>query len=448
MIYEFPEPSSPINQGDIFFSIPILDLPNDELAIIGEDGNPYAVTWEGFAAFGQTVAAMIAVRPTIAIVATQDCDALRAPNITLFEIRSFRDVERKSKDTSKPAKWVPIITQHARVNQKWFYLPPDERIGFNEKMGADFLTPIRLPRETLVKLTSFRKGRLNDMGKHHFRERVAEFFRRFAYDEWYSLDKDELAEYRKNYPDAEPFPWQKSGEMAGGKKEGINQPALVPAENRNIKEDAGTEDEAGNTLSLIPEKGLLDFLVDAGEATAELNEIIPLVDQEITEIGAKIQKHVETMSRINAGQGAARQLKQVYLLAAEDMNQFARKIDSINPDFEKTVEKQIENVTGYVKLVDPTSVEAKQELLSFGKIIENLSTAGAHSVNSVRGFRNILAELRNQRINQVFSGACNRAYHATDSLVANIEGVQTFSLTVLSAIDEKIHGGQSIKRLE
>jgi hypothetical protein len=122
MIYDFPEPSSPISQGDIFTSVPILDLPDDELPIIDDKNIPRALPWEGFASAGENVSAIIAVRPTIAIVATQECDALRAPNITLFEVRPFRDVERKSKDTSKPSKWVPIITQHARVNQKWFYL--------------------------------------------------------------------------------------------------------------------------------------------------------------------------------------------------------------------------------------------------------------------------------------------------------------------------------------
>jgi hypothetical protein len=52
--------------------------------------------------------------------------------VTLCEIRDFRDVERKCKDTALPKKWKNIITQQAWLNQKWFYLPPDERIGFHE----------------------------------------------------------------------------------------------------------------------------------------------------------------------------------------------------------------------------------------------------------------------------------------------------------------------------
>jgi hypothetical protein len=185
MIYEIPDQSSPIRQGDIFIRIPIVELPTEELVIIGEDDNPQTLDWEEFASANQKVAAILAVRPTIGIVGTQECDALRAPDITLFEIRPFREVERKSKETTKPSKWVPIITQHARVNQKWFYLPADEKIGFSEKMGVDFLTPIRVPRAVLTSQINLRVGRLNEVARQHFRERIAEFFRRYAYDEWY-----------------------------------------------------------------------------------------------------------------------------------------------------------------------------------------------------------------------------------------------------------------------
>src|SRR2546421_650758 len=116
MIYDVPEPSSPISQGDIFIHIPILDLPSDELAVILEDESAQTLSWEAFAKAAQQVSAVVAVRPTIGIVGTQECDALRAPDITLFEVRPFREVERKSKDTNKLASWISLVTQHARIN--------------------------------------------------------------------------------------------------------------------------------------------------------------------------------------------------------------------------------------------------------------------------------------------------------------------------------------------
>jgi hypothetical protein len=75
-------------------------------------------------------------------------------------------------------------------------------------MAVDFLVTLRVPREDLESLRSLRRGRLNATADEHFRERIGEFFRRYPYDEWYALDEHEMAEYKKEYPDAEPFQWQ------------------------------------------------------------------------------------------------------------------------------------------------------------------------------------------------------------------------------------------------
>ena len=207
MIYEYPDDSAAIRQGDIFIGLPRTDLGLQELPVV-ENGEVVVRTWRDVVVRGQAVQAVVGVRPVAAIVATQDCDTLRAPDVTLCEIRSFRDVERKSKETKVPKKWVDIITQQARINQKWFYLPPDARLGFTEKMGVDFLVTLRVPRTDLESYRYLRKGRLNAVADEHFRERIAEFFRRFPYDEWYALNTAELEAYRQNYPDAQPFPWQ------------------------------------------------------------------------------------------------------------------------------------------------------------------------------------------------------------------------------------------------
>lgn len=210
MIYEYPDQASPLRQGDIFFGLPRIDLSLQEVLLVEADGERIA-QWEDLARQSRPVNIIVPVRPVAAIVATQDCDTVHSRDITLCEIREFRDVERKSKDTSAPKKWKDIITQHARINQKWFYLPPDEKIGFTDKMAVDFLVTLRVPRADLESLRSLRKGRLNGIADEHFRERIAEFFRRYPYDEWYPLNKEELDAYLAEYPDAKPFQWQAIG---------------------------------------------------------------------------------------------------------------------------------------------------------------------------------------------------------------------------------------------
>ncbi|MBM4349942.1 MAG: hypothetical protein FJ106_08660 [Deltaproteobacteria bacterium] len=217
MIYEFPDKSAPIQQGDIFVSLPRIDISLNNVLIAGETGER-AAKWVEVIQRYESLNIIVPVRPVTAIVATQDCDALHGRDITLCEISEFRDVERKSKDCTNPRKLKNIITQHARINQKWFYLPPDEGIGFLEKMAVDFMVTLRVPRAELEELRDLRKGRLNQIADEHFRERISEFFRRYPYDEWYPLDQEELKAYKVEYPDAKPFPWQQTEITGNGDK--------------------------------------------------------------------------------------------------------------------------------------------------------------------------------------------------------------------------------------
>lgn len=217
MIYEFPDISLPIRQGDIFVGLPRVDMSLNKVLIVNETGERIA-NWAEIATKGDPVNIIVPVRPVAAIVATQDCDAVRSRDITLCEVRSFKEIERKGKDTTSAKSWKNLITQHARINQKWFYLPPDENVGFCEKMAVDFMVTLRVPRAELEELRSLRKGRLNNLADEHFRERIGEFYRRYPYDEWYPLDQNELKAYMAEYPDTKPFPWQETGLTDSGSK--------------------------------------------------------------------------------------------------------------------------------------------------------------------------------------------------------------------------------------
>lgn len=207
MIYEFPPQDSPIRQGDIFVGLPRVEVSLDRIALIDEDGT-HESPWVDVAFAGNQVRAILPVRPVKAIVISQDCDTTHSQDISLCEIRLFCDVYPSAAQAATPKAWKNIITQHARVNQKWFYLPPDERIGFADKMAVDFMVTLRVSRSELETLRDLRKGRLNPVADEHFRERIGEFFRRYPYDEWYPLNPGELETYRAQYPDVRPFPWQ------------------------------------------------------------------------------------------------------------------------------------------------------------------------------------------------------------------------------------------------
>jgi len=208
MIYVFPSEEKPIRQGDIFTNIPRASVSLSQLATVSDD-DVRQVSWVSVAQEGEEVQAILPVTPVYAIVATQDCDASTSAEITLCEIKGFRQVEGKAKDAQAAKSWQRIITQHARINQKWFYLPPDPQIGFVDKMAVDFRLTIRVPRKDLEQFRDSRRGTLNALARQHFRERIGQFFRRYPYNEWYCLDREELEVYEKDRCAVEPkYPWQ------------------------------------------------------------------------------------------------------------------------------------------------------------------------------------------------------------------------------------------------
>jgi hypothetical protein len=99
VIYEFPGGTERIRQGDIFDRLPRFDVSLGELLLPGlMEGQDETTTWEelltGYATDDWTVRLAVTARPVSAIVITQDCDTIRAPLITLCEVRPLANVVR------------------------------------------------------------------------------------------------------------------------------------------------------------------------------------------------------------------------------------------------------------------------------------------------------------------------------------------------------------------
>ena len=210
MIYEFPAPDAPIRQGDIFEGIHRIDLSIDQLSILNANAQPEVVAWEAIRGQVEPITAVAALRSVRAIVITQDCDSVRAPDISLCEIKPFSDVVKGTPGNAK--KWGDHLIRQAIVNLKWFYLPADPGVGFVDRMAVDFLATLRVNRVELEAARHMRRGRLNQTADEHFRERLSEFFRRYPYNEWYPFTKDEFAAYREARSEEadliEPYPYQ------------------------------------------------------------------------------------------------------------------------------------------------------------------------------------------------------------------------------------------------
>jgi len=216
-VYTFPDIGEPIRQGDIFRWLPKLEIvlgsANLPLLVEPEKEGVREIDWFQLAQSGSQTVANALVKPVLGIVITQDCDAERCVNVAFAEVRPFSDIYVNFSDDSKTGAVVDIVTEHSRKNQKWYYLADNNRMGFERKMGVDFLSVFEVNREMLEMYKDrMRLGRLDDnVAWPHFRERVAEFFRRYPYNEWYPLNLDEVNVYEQKHGGnkVDPYyPWQ------------------------------------------------------------------------------------------------------------------------------------------------------------------------------------------------------------------------------------------------
>lgn len=149
-------------------------------------------------------AAILSLKPVDAIVITQDCDAGRGELLSLCQIMPIK--EEISEKVDKRHKQLMRIGDDS---PRLFYLPIDEKFNINERMTADFRLILSVKRADMEFMKKLRIGRLNDVAYQHFRERLAQFFRRYPVNGWYPLTKEEFESYRESQSEKpEPYPWQ------------------------------------------------------------------------------------------------------------------------------------------------------------------------------------------------------------------------------------------------
>lgn len=146
MIYQQVEPDAPIRQGDIFHDVPLLELPSlTAIPLVREESVERASWQELVGEQSDAISCVATIRRVTGIVLTQDCDAIRAAELSLCEIRPFVEVAPGAEKAERPKSFVGFIVKQARINYKWFYLPADPAFGFANRMGVDFFSIFRLP---------------------------------------------------------------------------------------------------------------------------------------------------------------------------------------------------------------------------------------------------------------------------------------------------------------
>jgi hypothetical protein len=65
-------------------------------------------------------------------------------------------------------------------------------------MAVNFHEVFQIERIDLEKNINLRVGRLESFAYEHYREAIAQYFRRYPYNEWYSFNKSQLEYYATN----------------------------------------------------------------------------------------------------------------------------------------------------------------------------------------------------------------------------------------------------------
>jgi len=206
MIYLPVATTDPIQQGDIFRSIPRIDFNLSSLAVVadGEGEAALQTSWKDLVAkegnlSAGPISAVLAMKSVSAIVITQNCDAARGEFLSLCQINDYLEVMGQNEAPKNARKW----------KNRFYYLPEDFALGLRKRQAVDFRVVLPVRRLDLEALREYRLGRLNLHASEHFRESLAHFFRRYAHDEWYPLNSEEYQAYADDCGEPiTPYPGQ------------------------------------------------------------------------------------------------------------------------------------------------------------------------------------------------------------------------------------------------
>lgn len=221
--YKTPAVEDDLNQGDIFISVPFVQLESKIITQMAESDNRLKemdisshVPDENQKT--DLIVASIIWKPGIII--SQNCDAAREEYLSFCEIRKLEDIDKDYAQIIHKGmvRTTEYLSKKEYQHQfKYFYLLQDPEIFDGNKMAVDFRRIYQVKKEIIDELKNKRITKLTDKSLDHFRSKLANYFKRFAYDGWYVLNKSEYDlfynEAKKKMPDHElslikPCPWQ------------------------------------------------------------------------------------------------------------------------------------------------------------------------------------------------------------------------------------------------
>lgn len=189
MIYRSVLPQREIRQGDVFHNLPFVRFDLEDLSVISNENSVIQTSWREITQ--DEIPIITSLEKKFAIVISQDCDCLRNTYVSLVLIRPL------NRNISSVKSWMKEIIKINQKEPSKMYLPSDSNFNILERMFIDFSTTFNILRENLNANRALRICRLNNEALEHFQEKLGNYFRRYAFDEYYPLNNQEMDEYEK-----------------------------------------------------------------------------------------------------------------------------------------------------------------------------------------------------------------------------------------------------------
>lgn len=188
------------------------------------------------------------------------------------------------------------------------------------------------------------------------------------------------------------------------------------------------------------EKGILDHLTEGEDASAELVSVLLWIDSETKTVAQKIGQHSSHLEQLNRKPASAKaaDYKKIMLLAANDMNTFAKRVEGVLPNFGKSLQTLDESYTAYVSSAEPRSSQDMDQVINLRNQLSALLGAVGPAKENVIGFRDSTLSLKKQNISKELNKAASRQARALDGVISNIEQAETFALRINFLIDKII----------
>lgn len=188
-------------------------------------------------------------------------------------------------------------------------------------------------------------------------------------------------------------------------------------------------------------KGLLDYLVEAEEAGADLLEIISSLGEQINDITAKVGKHGSNLDKLNKAPGALqpKKMNTIILLAASDINIFSQHIEGMLPRFERNTDILERSFSAYISHAQPEVTENLEQLIGLRESLLTATQALGLINEHVSTFRDMVQAISSQGISHAMTKATTRQSKALEGLIANIHQFESFALRIVFQIEEKLN---------